>query len=180
MRKLILAAMVSVSALAAAPAFADSGYSYQGQQSRSWDRDRDGRNDRLEDRAYDQRFDRDRDGRNDRLEDRAFDQRFGGGYGRGHGDAYGRGHGGAFDAPYSFSQYSQWYPGWRHAWYDQRAILPPHRLIRRVERQGYFGVRTMGFSRRGMIRAIAFDQWRQPVDLRIDPFTGAVLRVRPA
>jgi hypothetical protein len=171
MRKLILAAMISVSALAAAPAMADSAYPYQGHQTRGWDRDRDGRNDRLEDRAYDQRFDRDRDGRNDRLENRAYDQRYGGGFGGGYGN---------YDAPYSASQYNQWYPGWRHAWYDQRAILPPHRLIRRLERQGYYGIRTMGFSHRGMIRVLAFDQWRRPVALRVDPFSGAVLRVRPA
>jgi hypothetical protein len=167
MRKLILAAMISVSALAAAPAMADSAYPYQGHQARGWDRDQDGRNDRLEDRAYDQRFDRDRDGRNDRLENRAYDQRFGGGHGNN-------------DAPYSASQYNQWYPGWRHAWYDQRAILPPQRLVRRLERQGYYGIRPMGFSQRGMIRVLAFDQWRRPVALRVDPFTGMVIRVRPA
>lgn len=165
MRKLVLAALMGVSALAAAPAMADSTYPYQSQHGRTWDRDRDGRNDRLEDRAYDQRFDRDRDGRNDRLEDRAYDQR--------HNDRYGYGNG------YSPRQYGQWYPGWQHSWYENRQILPPHRLIRRLERQGFYGVRPMGFSRRGMIRVMAFDQWRRPVALRVDPYTGAVLRIMP-
>lgn len=165
MRKLVLAALMGVSALAAAPAMADSTYPYQSQHGRTLDRDRDGRNDRLEDRAYDQRFDRDRDGRNDRLEDRAYDQR--------HNDRYGYGNG------YSPRQYGQWYPGWQHSWYENRQILPPHRLIRRLERQGFYGVRPMGFSRRGMIRVMAFDQWRRPVALRVDPYTGAVLRIMP-
>jgi hypothetical protein len=164
MRKLFLAALVTVSALAAAPAMADSAYPYQQNQGRDWDRDRDGRNDRLEDRAYDQRFDRDRDGRHDRLEDRAFDQRFN--------DRSGYG--------YSPRQYSQWYPGWQHSWYENRHVLPPHRLIRKIERQGYFGVRTLGFGRRGVIRAMAFDKWRRPVTLRVDPYTGIVIRVMPA
>ena len=178
MRKFALVMLATVSALAAAPAMADSAYPYQAQQGRNWDRDRDndGRNDRLEDRAYDQRFDRDRDGRNDRLEDRAFDQRFGGNDWRGYGHGgYGRGHG---YGP-SPRQYGQWYPGWQHSWYENREILPPHRLIRRIERQGYFGARPMGFSRRGMIRVMAFDQWRRPVSLRVDPYTGMVLRVMP-
>jgi hypothetical protein len=166
MRKLVLAALVSVSALAAVPAMADSAYPYQSHQGRNWDRDNDGRNDRLEDRAYDQRFDRDRDGRNDRQEDRAFDQRFGGGSGFGQG--------------YTPRLYGQWYPGWQHSWYENRQILPPQRLIRRIERQGFYGVRPMGFSRRGMIRVIAFDQWRRPVTLRVDPYSGRVLRVVPA
>jgi hypothetical protein len=172
MRKLALVMLATVSALAAAPAMADSAYPYQTQHGRNWDRDRDndGRNDRLEDRAYDQRFDRDRDGRNDRLEDRAYDRRFGG-----RDDGF---NGGA--APYSARQYGQWYPGWRHSWYENRQILPPHRLIRRLERQGFYGVRPMGFSRRGMIRVLAFDQWRRPVALRVDPYTGMVLRVMPA
>jgi hypothetical protein len=147
---------------------ADSAYPYQTEHSRTWDRDRDGRNDRLEDRAYDRRFDRDRDGRNDRLEDRAYDQRFG------------HDQGGFSGGGYSARQYGQWYPGWRHSWYENRDILSPHRLIRRVERQGFYGVRTFGFSRRGMIRATAFDQWRRPVQLRVDPYTGAVLLVMPA
>lgn len=168
MRKLALAALMTVSALASAPAMADSSYPYQQNHGRSWDRDRDGRNDRLEDRAYDQRFDRDRDGRNDRLEDRAFDQRLNDGRFSGYGNGY------------SPRQYNQWYPGWQHSWYENREILPPHRLIRRVERQGYHGVRPMGFSRRGMIRALAFDRWQRPVSLRIDPYSGAVIRVMPA
>jgi hypothetical protein len=172
MRKFALAMLATVSALTAVPAMADSAYPYQTQQSRNWDRDNDGRNDRLEDRAYDQRFDRDRDGRPDRLEDRAFDRRFDGSDRRGYSHGYGYG------AP--SRQYVDWYPGWRHSWYENREILPPHRLIRRVERQGFFGARPMGFSRRGMIRVMAFDQWRRPVSLRVDPYTGAVLRVRPA
>lgn len=168
MRKLAVAVLMAVSAMASVPAMADSAYPYQQNHGRGWDRDRDrdGRNDRLEDRAYDQRFDRDRDGRNDRLEDRAYDQRFA------DQPAFGNG--------YSSRRYSQWYPGWQHSWYENREILPPHRLIRRVERQGYFGVRPMGFSRRGMIRALAFDRWQRPVNLRIDPYTGMVIRVMPA
>ena len=171
MRKLALAALLTVSALGAAPAMADSAYPYQAGQERGWDRDRDGRNDRLEDRAYDQRFDRDRDGRNDRLEDRAYDQRF---------DRRGDRHGYGYGSGYSPRQYGQWYPGWRHSWYESRDVLPPHRLVRRIERQGFFGVRTFGFSRRGVVRAAAFDQYRRPVTLRVDPYTGAVLQVRPA
>jgi hypothetical protein len=179
MRKFALVLLTTVSALTAAPAMADSAYPYQASQGRTWDRDRDndGRNDRLEDRAYDQRFDRDRDGRNDRLEDRAYDRRFNGEDRRFGGDVPPR-HG--FGYGYSPRQYGQWYPGWQHSWYENREILPPHRLIRRLERQGFYGVRPMGFSRRGMIRVMAFDQWRRPVALRVDPYTGMVLRVRPA
>lgn len=166
MRKLMLAALISVSALAATPVMADTSgldYSPNYGQSRTHDLDRDGRPDRFEDRAYDQRFDRDRDGRPDRLENRAYDQRFGDDNFQGNG--------------YSQRQWSGWYPGWRHDWYENRYVLPPHRLIRRIERQGYFGVRTFGFSTRGMIRAAAYDQWRRPVQLRVDPYTGMILRV---
>lgn len=197
MRKLMLAALVSVSALAATPVMADTygsdyGRSYgvdrdrDGRSDRNedraydqrFDRDRDGRPDRFEDRAYDQRFDRDRDGRPDRLEDRAFDQRFGNGPGFGGPNIPPQGPFPGFG--YSPREWNGWYPGWRNAWYENREILPPYRLIRRIERQGYCRVRTFGFSGRGAIRAVAFDTWNRPVQLRVDPYTGMILRVWPA
>ncbi|HAH09216.1 MAG TPA: hypothetical protein DCL48_03840, partial [Alphaproteobacteria bacterium] len=75
---------------------------------------------------------------------------------------------------------SGWYPGWQNKWWDERHILPPHRLIRRLERQGFYNVRLFGFSHRGMIRAQGFDERGFFVRLRVDPYSGRVIRVMPA
>jgi hypothetical protein len=109
-------------------------------------------------RPYQDRpWDRDRDVQNDRPDSHPYDGRYG---------DNDRGLG-----------YDVRKPGWRDTWSDNRGYLPPHRLIRRVQRQGYYDVRPMGVSRRGLIRAMAYDQWQRPVSLRIDPYTGRVVRV---
>jgi hypothetical protein len=80
--------------------------------------------------------------------------------------------------PYQPRRWRDWYPGWQHSWYEGRHVLPPHRLVRRVERQGYRHVRTLGFGRRGAIRATAYDVYHRPVMLAVDAYSGQILRVR--
>lgn len=69
---------------------------------------------------------------------------------------------------------------WRrpHGWHGHHATLPAHRLIRRVERQGYYDARIMGPGRFGAIRVFAYDFRHRPVMLRVDARSGQVLAIR--
>jgi len=78
--------------------------------------------------------------------------------------------------------FDRWEHGWnRGGWDNDRhaVALPYWRLVRRLEQQGYYGVRGLRPSRFGFgWRAFAFVGRGQPVMLRINPYTGRVLDVR--
>lgn len=166
----------------AAPAFADSpaplpGYSqpYKGPANPY-------AGPKFEDRQFE---DRQFDGRNDRrfedqgFEDRGFNDR--GFRGR---DRFDRD--GNFAITFDFGRYDRgfdrWERGWGHGGYDQFRFQQPlnyWRLNRRLEAQGFYGVRGLRPARWGFgYRAFAFNYRGQPVMLRINPYTGRVLDVR--
>ena len=98
-------------------------------------------------------------------------------YGRG-----GRGH-----PSYNFDQNDErGFDGWERGWqrgggfgYEHQGTLPYFRLIRRLERQGFYNVRGLRQSRWGFgLRAFAFTGRGYPVMLRINPYTGQVMDVR--
>ncbi|MEQ1754146.1 MAG: hypothetical protein ABL973_08425 [Micropepsaceae bacterium] len=78
--------------------------------------------------------------------------------------------------------FDRWERGWeRGGWNNDRhgAVLSYWRLVRRVEQQGYYGVRGLRQSRFGSeYRAFAFNFRGRPVMLRINPYSGRVLNVR--
>jgi hypothetical protein len=120
-----------------------------------------------------------------------------GNYGRGdqtRGD-YGRGNQGERDfergdrgrGSYDFSQSDErGFDGWERGWkrggfgdYGHQSVLPYRKLIRRLERQGYYDVHGLRPSRWGFgMRAFAFSERGFPVMLRINSYTGQVLDVR--
>lgn len=79
------------------------------------------------------------------------------------------------------------FDGWEQGWkrggygdYGRQGVLPYRKLIRRLERQGYYDVRGLRQSYRGFgLRAFAFSGRGFPVMLRINPYTGQVMDVRP-
>lgn len=91
-----------------------------------------------------------------------------------------------FDRHEGTSRYWERSWGWRHHDDDRYGhgrygrTLPYWMLIRRIERQGYFGVRGLRPSRWGYgWRAFAFYRSDgHPAILRVDPATGRVLSVR--
>jgi hypothetical protein len=74
-----------------------------------------------------------------------------------------------------------WERGWgRGGWDNDRhaVALPYWRLVRRIEQQGYYGVRGLRDSRFGGYRAFAYNYRGRPVMLRINPYNGRVLDIR--
>jgi hypothetical protein len=78
--------------------------------------------------------------------------------------------------------FDRWERGWgRGGWDNDRHAAPLNywRLVRRVEQQGYYGVRGLRESRYGWgYRAFAYNFRGRPVMLRINPYTGRILDVR--
>jgi hypothetical protein len=80
-------------------------------------------------------------------------------------------------------RFDQWERGWRNDFgqnFRHHRPLSYRQLVHRLERQGYYGVRNLRKSRRnGAWRAFAYTSRGRPVMLRINPYTGRVLDVRP-
>lgn len=78
--------------------------------------------------------------------------------------------------------FDRWERGWgRGGWDNDRHGAPLNywRLVRRVEQQGFYGLRGLRESRYGWgYRAFAYNFRGRPVMLRINPYTGRVLDVR--
>lgn len=82
-----------------------------------------------------------------------------------------------------FGNFDRWERGWGYGnWHNQYRFQQPMntwRLIRRLEAQGFYGVRGLQKARFGFgYRAFAFNYRGQPVMLRVNPFTGRVMDVR--
>lgn len=170
MRKFVTVAAtaLTIGALGfATPAFADhanpNGGNYGQYQNNGQDYGPNGYSDRgYGDRGYgDRGYDNQRDGGrydNDRRGDRGYD--------------WNR-HEGNLD---------RWERGWqRGGWQnDHRGNQLSHwQLVRRLERQGYYGVRGLRPARFGWgWKAFAFNYRGRPVMLRVNPYNGRVLDVR--
>ncbi len=111
-----------------------------------------------------------------------------GGYGQGrdsNDDGY-RGNGRHRDDRFDFGRHDRNSDGWERGWgrhgYDNDRHGRPlsyGRLIRRLEQQGFYGVRGLRMSRYGGgLRAFAFTYRGRPVMLRINPYSGRVLDQR--
>lgn len=82
-----------------------------------------------------------------------------------------------------FGSFDRWERGWGNGnWHNQYRFHQPMsywRLVRVLERQGFYGVRGLQKARGGFgYRAFAFNYRGQPVMLRVNPFTGRVMDVR--
>jgi hypothetical protein len=118
-------------------------------------------------------------------EDRGYGggDRGGPGYGKGDrgGPGYGR-DGDRFDFDRHDRGFDKWERGWdRHGFRDhQRHRQLSHwQIIRRLEWQGYYGVRGLRPARHGFgWRAFAFVGRGYPVMIRVNPYTGRVMDVR--
>lgn len=101
------------------------------------------------------------------------------------GDTYDgqRGRDGRYDFDRAERRLDNWERGWRHdnGWNNHRhhRTLSYHQLIRRLEYQGYYGVRGLRPARWGFgWRAFAYTGRGRPVMLRVNPYNGRVLDVR--
>ena len=88
-----------------------------------------------------------------------------------------------FDFGRQNGAFDRWERGWGQGGYrDQYQFQQPlnyWRLNRRLEAQGFYGVRGLRPARWGFgYRAFAYNYRGQPVMLRINPYTGRVLDVR--
>jgi hypothetical protein len=91
-----------------------------------------------------------------------------------------------FDLRFDFGRHNgnfdRWERGWGYNDYGQfRHGRPLNRwqLVRRLEAQGFYGVRGLKKARFGFgLRAFAFNHRGMPVMLRVNPFTGRVMDAR--
>jgi hypothetical protein len=86
-----------------------------------------------------------------------------------------------FDWGRQEGNFDRWERGWgRGGWDNDRhaVALPYWRLVKRIEQQGYYGVRGLRDSRFGGYRAFAYNYRGRPVMLRINPYNGRVLDIR--
>lgn len=78
--------------------------------------------------------------------------------------------------------FDRWERGWNRGdreFQRHGRVLTQRQLIRRVEAQGYYGVRGLRDARFGQgYRAFAFNFRGRPVMLRINPYNGRVMDVR--
>ena len=77
--------------------------------------------------------------------------------------------------------FDRWERGWGNAGFAQFRFQKPlntWQLTRRVESQGYYGVRLRRVRSAYGYGAFAFNYRGQPVMLRVNPYTGRVLDVR--
>lgn len=133
----------------------------QGPRGGQWN---DGRQGGYQDEYFDdndRRYDGDR---SDRRHDRRFDDR-------------------RFNFQLHFGNFDRWERGWGygnyHNQYRSHQPLSHWQIVRRLERQGYYGVRHLQRARGGFgYRAFAFTHRGQPVMLRVNPFTGRVMAAR--
>ena len=93
---------------------------------------------------------------------------------------------GQFDRDRNFNRqegnFDRWERGWKPGFagptFGYHQPLSYRQLVRRLEYQGYYGVRGLRASHFGGWRAFAFAGRGQPVMLRINPYTGRVFDVR--
>ena len=78
--------------------------------------------------------------------------------------------------------FDRWERGWNRGdreFQRHGRVLTQRQLIRRIEAQGYYGVRGLRDARLGQgYRAFAFNFRGRPVMLRINPYNGRVMDVR--
>jgi len=114
--------------------------------------------------------------RDDRLDN---DQSY---QGQGNWNARGRNFDRRFDFDRHEGRFDRWERGWNNRGFDQfrhHQPLSHARLVRRLEAQGYYGVRGLRPSRFGLgWRAFAFTGRGRPVMLQVNPYTGRVLNAR--
>jgi len=107
---------------------------------------------------------------------------YGGNYSNNYGNNYGNSYDQGDDQGYAERDEDRtWERSW-HRWdgyRDHDQVLPYWKLERRIERQGYFGVRNLHPSRFGFgWKAFARDRFGRAVMLRVNPHSGRVLDVR--
>lgn len=90
------------------------------------------------------------------------------------------------DRNYNFDRFNGRFDSWERGWRHENRWGPRHgqtlnywQIVRRLERQGFYGVRGLRPARFGWgWRAFAFTGRGQPVMLRVNPYTGRVIDVR--
>jgi hypothetical protein len=101
-------------------------------------------------------------------------------YGNPRGPRHGQGD--RFDFDRHEGGFDRWERGWdRHGFRDHYRHKPLNhwQLIRRIEWQGYYGVRGLRPTRYGFgWRAFAYTGRGRPVMIRVNPYTGRVMAVR--
>ncbi len=88
-----------------------------------------------------------------------------------------------FNFQLHLGNFDRWERGWGYGNFQNQyrfhRQLNTSQIVRRLEAQGFYGVRGLQKARAGFgYRAFAFNQRGRPVMLRVNPFTGRVMDVR--
>ena len=87
----------------------------------------------------------------------------------------------------NYPDYSKNSPGrhdWSNPWrqpyqdshYVNRQPLPRHVIVHKLRMQHFYNVQEIK-AKKGYYRVYAFDRYRRPVSVIVDPYTGRILRV---
>lgn len=87
----------------------------------------------------------------------------------------------------NYPDYSRNSPGrqdWRNPWwqpyqgshYVNRQPLPRHVIVHKLRMQHFYNVQEIK-AKKGYYRVYAFDRYRRPVSVIVDPYSGRILRV---
>jgi hypothetical protein len=74
--------------------------------------------------------------------------------------------------------YSPWWNPYQGSHYGNRQPLPRKLIVHRLRQQHFYNVQKIK-EKKGYYKVYAFDVYRRPVSVIVDPYTGRVLRVGP-
>jgi hypothetical protein len=85
-----------------------------------------------------------------------------------------------------YSKNSPGRPDWRNPWeqqyqsshYVNRQPLPRHVIVHKLRMHHFYNVQKIK-AKKGYYKVYAFDRYRRPVSVIVDPYTGRILRVGP-
>ena len=70
-----------------------------------------------------------------------------------------------------------WNNGWNNNWQQvQGRPLPQHVVVFKLKQQNFYNVQKIKLKK-GYYRIYAYDRWRRPVEVIMNPYTGRILRV---
>ena len=71
-----------------------------------------------------------------------------------------------------------WAQQYQNSHYVNRQPLPRHVIVHKLRMQHFYNVQEIK-AKKGYYRVYAFDRYRRPVSVIVDPYTGRILRVGP-
>jgi hypothetical protein len=73
---------------------------------------------------------------------------------------------------------NQWGQPYQNSHYVNRQPLPRHVIVHKLRMHHFYNVQKIK-AKKGYYKVYAFDRYRRPVSVIVDPYTGRILRVGP-